>query len=96
MRAVARLAIILTLVQSTPAHGCHLYKHWGYPWPQKCGTANASGAGHTGINEDGPPNLWCARYLSSSRVGTPIIDIAVPLSLDHAALQQAIERREKQ
>ena len=27
------------IAASTPAHACHRYRVWHYPWPQRCGIA---------------------------------------------------------
>lgn len=30
-------ALVLALVSAQPAHACHRFHRWAYPYPQRCG-----------------------------------------------------------
>ena len=36
------LAFALVLVAAQPAHACHRFQRWSYPWAQRCGVNGAS------------------------------------------------------
>ena len=36
----AALALVSVLVAVQPAHACHRFKRWSYPFPQRCGLSN--------------------------------------------------------
>jgi hypothetical protein len=40
----AALAFMAALMAVQPAHACHRFKRWSYPWPQRCGTVLAQAA----------------------------------------------------
>jgi hypothetical protein len=80
----AALAIV-ALIATSPA-GAHCFSIWHYKTPQRCADPASRPQPAHALAGPKPTNSGIAPRASG------LIDIAVPTSLDDAALQQAIER----